>query len=77
MNVFHQKFFPFCGLIDSFGSPTTHFPGKRHPRGVLKVWLGSGIQTSANFLAAPGTYAWRPASRKVALNPGCGFWVGG
>ena len=37
------------------------------------MWLGPGIHTSANFVAASeGHISLGPASRKVALNPGYG-----
>ena len=75
MNVSENfSVFQPCGLTDSFGNPATHFPRKKHRGGVFTVWLGPGIHTSANFLAASeGHMSLGPALPKVALNPGYGF----
>ena len=63
-----------CGLKDSFGNPATHLPRKKHPGGVFTVWLGPGMHTSANFLAASEGHIFLGPTRKVALNPGYGFF---
>ena len=74
--MFHFPAMWFDGL--TFGNPATHFPRKKHPGGVFTVWLGPGIHTAANFLAASeGHISLGPASRKVALNPGYVFFLGG